>query len=73
MSDSKVEKKARSGGLNKWYREMKSELKKVVWPTWEQVAKNTGVVITMVIIVGAFIALADFGLKSGVSALITLR
>ena len=76
MSDSKAEKKvkkkARSGGAGKWFREMKSELKKVVWPTWNQVVKNTGIVIAMIIIVGAFIALADFGLKAGVGALLAL-
>lgn len=73
MPENKVEKKARSGGAGKWFREMKSELKKVVWPTWNQVLKNTGIVIAMILIVGAFIALADLGLKAGVGALLTLN
>ena len=29
----------------KWFREMKSELKKVVWPTGKDTAKNTGTVL----------------------------
>ena len=36
-------KKKRDRGL--WFREMKSELKKVVWPSKQTVAKNTGTVL----------------------------
>lgn len=43
-----------------YFREMKSELKKVVWPTFKQVRNNTGVVITALILVGALIAVLDF-------------
>ena len=38
----------------KWWREMKSELKKVVWPTSKQVVNNT-VVALVVIIVSAIV------------------
>jgi len=34
----------------KWWREMKSELKKVVWPTKEQTAKNTLVALVVMVI-----------------------
>lgn len=74
-ADKKVEKKPdkkKKGGIGKWFREMKSELKKVVWPTWNQVVKNTGIVIGMIIVVGLFIALADFLLQSGYGALMQL-
>ena len=37
---------ARTGKrLSRWFREMKSELKKVVWPTPKQLATNTGVAL----------------------------
>jgi len=49
---------------------MKSELKKVVWPTLPQVAKNTGIVMAMVIIVAVFIGVIDLGLMAGVKALL---
>ena len=45
--------------IARWFREMKSELKKVVWPTWNQVRKNTTVVIVAVLVVCAFIAAFD--------------
>ncbi len=39
-------------GLNRWFREMKSELKKVVWPTRKQVMKNTVVAVTVMVASG---------------------
>ena len=36
----------------KWFREMKSELKKVVWPTRKQVMKNTVVAVTVMVVSG---------------------
>ena len=36
--------------VGKWFRDMKSELKKVVWPTPKQTAKATGVAIVMIVI-----------------------
>lgn len=38
-----------------WFKEIKSELKKVVWPTFAKVRKNTIVVILYVLIVGIII------------------
>ena len=48
------------GAVAKYFRELKSDLKKVVWPTPKQVLKNTLIVIACVLVVGAFIALFDF-------------
>ena len=48
---------ARAG---KWVRDMKSELKKVQWPTRRQTINNTLIVIACVVVVGVFIALFDF-------------
>jgi preprotein translocase subunit SecE len=46
----KKEKKKRKNRLAKWFREMKSELKKVVWPTRKQVINNTVIVLVIVVI-----------------------
>ena len=56
--------------IAKWFREMRSELKKVVWPSRKQVINNTIVVIVMVIIVGIFIWLFDWIAGMAVKALI---
>ena len=63
-------KRSRDGG--KWFREMRSELKKVVWPTLPQVIKNTSIVIGMTLVVAIFIGIIDLGLTAGVKALLTL-
>ena len=56
----------------KWFREMKSELKKVVWPTGKQLLNNT--VVSVVVMVASAIVLWGFDmLASGlVHALINL-
>ena len=54
--------------IAKWFREMKSELKKVVWPTGKQLAKNTGislaVMIASAIVIWGFDQLAQFLVRS---------
>lgn len=58
--------------IGKWVRELRSELKKVVWPTWAQVMKNALTVVLCVVIVGAFIWAFDIVAKFGVEALLKL-
>ena len=43
----------------KYFRGLKSELKKIVWPTWHQVMKNTLVVIAVVVVFGVLISALD--------------
>ena len=45
----------------KWFREMKSELKKVVWHSGKQLVNNTVVVLVAVLIVGIIVCLFDLG------------
>ena len=69
--EKKTDKKpglfARAG---KWFRDMKSELKKVQWPTRKQTINNTLIVIACVIVVGIFIALFDFVAGEAIGLLI---
>ena len=57
-------------GLTKWFRGMKSELKKVVWPTWPQVLNNTVVVIVVSLIFAIVIGLIDTLAYEGIKALL---
>ena len=59
------------GKTRKYFRELKSELKKVVWPTPQQVLKNALVVAGCVLFVGVFIWLFDFVAGIGIEALIS--
>ena len=58
------------GHICKYFRELRSELKKVVWPTPKQVLKNALIVLACVIVVGVFIWVFDFVAKFGINALI---
>ena len=60
------------GKVRKYFRELKSELKKVVWPTPQQVLKNALVVCGCVLVVGIFIWLFDFVAGIGIDGLIGL-
>ena len=62
------EKKKKDRGL--WFREMKSELKKVVWPNKETVAKNTGTVLLCSLLIGACIWVFDFVAVSAVDLIL---
>ena len=56
----------------KWFREMRSELKKVVWPTHAATAKNTGTVLLFSLVIGACIWIFDYVAVSAVHLLIGL-
>ena len=58
------------GAIGRYFRELRSELKKVVWPTPKQVVKNTLIVGACVFFIGVFIWLFDFVARFGVDALI---
>ena len=58
------------GKTCKYFRELRSELKKVVWPTPQQVLKNALVVCGCVLVIGVFIWLFDFVAGIGIGALV---
>ena len=64
------EKKVKDRG--RWFREIKSELKKVVWPSGKETMKNTGTVLLCSLIVGAFIWIFDAVAVLAVDTLIGL-
>ena len=70
VNAAKTNKK--KGGIKKYFRDLKSEIKKVVWPTRKQVINNTGVVLTVMVVVGLFLAGIDAGLGAAVKALLSI-
>ncbi|MCI9648602.1 preprotein translocase subunit SecE [Oscillibacter sp.] len=63
-------KKRKDRGL--WFREMKSELKKVVWPNRQTVIKNTGTVLLCSLVIGACIWIFDFVAVSAVDLILSV-
>lgn len=73
MKTSEKKKKPGIGQrFSRFLREMKSELKKVSWPTKNQTFKNTLIVIACVIIVGIFVWVFDAIASGLINALINL-
>ncbi len=66
MSDN-VEKKGLFAKMADSFKGYKSEFKKIVWPSWNTVLKNTGVVVVFILVLGLFIYAVDmiFGLLFG--------
>ena len=60
------------GAVARYFRELKSELKKVVWSTPQQVLKNALIVVACVLVVGVFIWLFDFVAQTLITGLINL-
>ncbi|MEE1043363.1 MAG: preprotein translocase subunit SecE [Clostridia bacterium] len=55
-----------------YFKDVKSELKKVVWPSFKQVKNNTLIVILCVVIVGIFIALLDLAFSASFGKIVDL-
>ena len=58
--------------VKKWFRDMKSELKKVVWPTPKQTAKNTMVALVMIVVCAVVLWGFDSAAQATVKALINI-
>ena len=71
-----VNKEPRPGLLLYWnlagqfLQEVKTELRKVVWPPRRQAMTSTGVVLVLVTIASIFLGLVDFGLARVVGLII---
>ena len=72
--DGKPNVAVRAGkGIAKFFKDLKGENKKIVWPNAKTVLKNTGIVLAVVLIVGIAIWLVDFGLSEGINALLGIE
>ena len=53
-----------------WFKGLKSEFKKIVWPDKETVVKESAAVIVITVILGLVIALVDMAVNSGVDLIL---
>ena len=60
MAETNTAKKNPFKAIAKYFREVKSEMKKVIWPSRKQVVNNTIIVIIAALVVCLFVALLDF-------------
>jgi len=66
MSD-KIVKKNPFAGIVSYFKDVRGEMKKVVWPTRKQLQKNTIIVLIAIVLIGAFIWVLDLGFQNGLS------
>ncbi|MBR3134253.1 MAG: preprotein translocase subunit SecE [Clostridia bacterium] len=59
-----TKKAAKKDKNNRWFKEFKAELKKIIWPSRSELIENSVVVISMVILVAAIIFVLDLAFKS---------
>ena len=48
------------GKMATFFHDLKTEFKRITWPSFKQVRNNTAIVIAFIIILGLFIAVVDF-------------
>ena len=61
--------KKNKGKVKEAWKGFKSELKKIVWPSWKQVLKNTGIVLVIILICSLAIIALDYAFNGGFMAL----
>ncbi|MBR4718812.1 MAG: preprotein translocase subunit SecE [Lachnospiraceae bacterium] len=65
-----VENAAKKSGS--WFKGLKAEYKKIIWPNRDEVTKQTIAVVLVSFVVGVIIALLDMGLQYGIDFIINL-
>ncbi len=73
-SDKKSESKGKGvwKSIKKFFKDVRGECKKVVWPDAKTVIKSTGIVLACVAVLAVIIWLIDTGLSNGINALVGL-
>ena len=55
-----------------WFKGLKKEFKKIIWPDKMTLAKETAAVVSVSVVLGGIIALVDFLVQHGVDILVNL-
>lgn len=64
MADSNKTENAKNGSkVSKFLSETKAEMKKVTWPSKEQLINNTGVILAFIAVSCVVLSLLDFGFQ----------
>lgn len=65
---SKFNPKNIGKAIARWFKDLKGETKKIVWPGRQMILKSTGVVLASIIVVGAGIWIIDYAISGAVTA-----
>ncbi len=74
----KKEKKEKKGpsrlskigtGIKRFFKDLRGETKKIIWPGRQMVLKSTGIVLAAILVIGAGIWILDFAVSGAVTAM----
>ena len=58
--------------IGKYLRDTKGEFKKIIWPTFPSVVRNTLVTLAVCAVLGVLVCLVDFGLSALIDLVLSL-
>ena len=70
MGDAANEKAPKTPVVKSWFKGLKAEFKKIIWPDKQTLVKKTTATIVVSVCLGALIALIDLLFKSGINLII---
>ena len=65
MSKKEAQKKS-------WFKGLKAEFRKIIWPDKETLAKQTAAVVVVSVLLGALISVVDVLMKLGIDKIVQL-
>ncbi len=60
MAEKAKKVRKKENAIQRYLRETTGELRKVSWPTWPEAKRLTGLVLLVMVVVGAFLAGVNF-------------
>ena len=66
---SKFSPKNVGKGIARFFKDLRGETKKIVWPGPKMIVKSTGIVLASILVLGAVVWIIDFAVSGGISAL----
>ena len=69
-SAKKAKPAKKEGGFKRYFKELKGEFKKIAWPTWSALCKNTWVTLAMCAVVAVIVCVVDLGLDALIKLLL---
>jgi preprotein translocase subunit SecE len=66
---SKFSPKNVGKGIARFFKDLRGETKKIVWPGPKMIVKSTGVVLATILVLGAVVWIIDFAVSGGITAL----
>lgn len=72
QGSGKMSENGKAKAQKSWFKNLKAEFKKIIWPDKKTIAKETAAVVAVTIILGLIISLLDFIITHGVDLLVNL-